>query len=386
MIVVIFLKELVDHLRDRRSVLGSMLLPIIGPLMLWGIFELVLDLSRDRPLQVPVVGAEHAPGLMEYLAAHGVETLPAPVDPEASVRSGDVALVLEIDADYPNRFKAGKSAYVRVIVDESHNKAHKTVRRVERLLLTYSQTLGSLRLMARGIAPEVAAPVLIEAVDLATPQKLAANLLNIIPMFLMLAALVGGMNIAIDTTAGERERGSLEPLLLNPASRATIATGKWLATFAAGSVVALVTLLGFMLTVRLLSLEKIGLRVQLGSYEALLMLGAVLPLAAFGAALQMLIATFAKSFKEAQTYLNLLNLLPLAPSMYLMLQPGQSERWMLPLPALAQVTTVVDVMRGDAVPLWHLAIIAGSSTVYVLICLFGLVGLLGKERIIFGRN
>ncbi len=386
MIRVIFSKEVVDHLRDRRSVLGSLLLPIIGPFMLWGIFELVSDLQRERPLQVPIAGAEHAPGLVRYLESNGVETLPPPADPEAGVRRGDLALALVIDAEYPERFKAGKSARVRLIVDESQSKSLRSVRRMERLLLTYSQTLGSLRLIARGISPEVAAPVLVEAIDLATPQKLAANLLNVVPLFLMLAALVGGMNIAIDTTAGERERGSLEPLLLNPIERASIALGKWLATFAASTAVALVTLCGFALTVRLLPLETLGLKVLLGPYEALAMLAAVIPLAAFGAALQMLIATFAKSFKEAQTYLNLLNLLPLAPSMYLMLQPGPTQWWMLPLPALAQVATVVDVMRGEPVPAWHHVVTAGSSLILSVICLLWLVRLLGKEHIIFGRS
>jgi sodium transport system permease protein len=115
------------------------------------------------------------------------------------------------------------------------------------------------------------------------------------------------------------------------------------------------------------------------------MLLAVAPLALFGSALQMLIATFARSFKEAQTYLNLLNLLPMAPSMFLMLEPAQSEWWMLPLPTVAQIATLVDVMRGEVVPAWHLLVICSSSLAYAAVCLGCLVYLLGQERIIFGR-
>ncbi len=386
MIRLIFLKEIIDHLRDRRSVLGSFVLPIVGPLLLLGIFRLLLDLQSDRTLQVPVVGREHAPRLVQYLEANGAEILPAPTNPEELVRHGEADVVIVIDPTYPERYRAGKSAPVQLIIDDSRNESHKNVRRIERILLAYSQSLGALRLMARGISPEVAAPVELEELDLATPEKLAANLLNVVPLFLMLAALVGGMNLAIDTTAGERERGSLEPLLLNPVPRSSIVIGKWLATVLASTAVAVVTLLGFMLTVHFLPLEELGMKVLLGPYQALVMLAAVLPLALFGSGVQMLVATFARSFKEAQTYLNLLNLLPMAPSMFMMFRPAQTEWWMLPLPTMAQVGTVVDVMRGEVVPPWHLAVIASSSFAYAAICLVCLVRLLRRERIIFGRG
>jgi sodium transport system permease protein len=239
--------------------------------------------------------------------------------------------------------------------------------------------------MTRGVSPEIATPLEIEAHDLATPEKLAANVLSVVPLILMLAALVSGMNVAIDTTAGERERGSLEPLLLNPVPRSSLVAGKWLATSLASLVVATVTLLGFMVTVHFLPLEELGLKVLLGPYEALVMWAAIAPLALFGSGLQMLIATFARSFKEAQTYLNLLNLLPMAPSMFLMFEPTRSATWMLPLPTLAQVGTVVNVMRGEPVPFWHLAVIAVSSLAYTALCLFLLVRMLHREQIIFGR-
>lgn len=386
MIRHVMLKELIDHARDRRSVVGSFVLPVLGPLLLLGIFHLVSDLSRDRALSLPVVGSEFAPRLVEYLRASGVEILPAPLYPEDSVRRGEADVVLVIDPSYGERFEGGHSAPVRLMVDDSRNDAHRSVRRVERLLVGYAQSLGALRLMARGISPEVASPLELDEIDLATPEKLAANLLNIVPLFLMLAALVGGMNVAIDTTAGERERGSLEALLLNPVRRRTLVVGKWLATSLASLAIASVTLLGFMLMVRFLPLEKLGMKMLLGPYEAAVLWAAIAPLALFGSGLQMLIATFARSFKEAQTYLNLLNLLPMAPSMFLMFEPARSATWMLPLPALAQVGTVVDVMRGEPVPAWHLGVILVTSLVYTALCLLALERLLRSEKIIFGRT
>jgi sodium transport system permease protein len=383
---LIFWKELLDHLRDRRSMLGSFILPLMGPLLLFGIFRLVVDLQRDRPLELPVVGAEAAPRLIRHLQAHGVAILPAPANPEELVRRGQADLVLIIDPSYPERYAAGKSARLDLIMDQSRSESQGNVRRIERILLGYSQGLAALRLMARGIAPDVASPIELSEIDLATPEKLAARLLNVVPLILMLAALMGGMNLAIDTTAGERERGSLEPLLLNPVPRSSLVIGKWLATLAASSAVTLVSLLAFMITIHFLPLETLGMKVIFGPRAAVMILAAVLPLALFGAGLQLLIATFARSFKEAQTYLNLLNLVPMAPSMFMMLEPVQTQWWILPLPTLAQIATIGDLMRGEAVPAWHLLVIATSSALYTGLCLAALVHLLGKERIIFGRS
>jgi sodium transport system permease protein len=382
---LVFLKELIDHWRDRRSLLGSMVLPLLGPLLLIGLFRIVEKLEQERPLDVPVVGAQYAPRLITDLVANGVHILPAPPDPENLVRKGDADMVLVIESSYAEHYKAAQLARVRLIVDDSRTESHKNVRRVERILLAYTQSLGALRLMARGIAPQAATPLSLEEIDLATPQKLAANLLSMVPLFLMLAALVGGMNLAIDSTAGERERGSLEPLLLNPVSRRSIVVGKWLATALASTIIALVTLLGFMLTIARLPLERLGMRVALGPAEAGQILAAILPLTLFGAGLQMLVATFARSFKEAQTYLGLLNLLPMVPAMFLMLGPPPDSWWMLTIPTMAQVGVVVRVLRGDLVPAWQLAVIALSSLAYSAVCVAALERLLTRERIVFGR-
>jgi len=382
---LVLFKELVDHWRDLRSVTGSLVLAVMGPLLLFGLFQIVQNLEKERPLDVPVVGAEQAPHLIQHLVANGVHVLPPPPDPEALVRKGDADMVLVIDDHYAERYKASQLARVRLIVDDSRNESHKNVRRVERILLGYTQGLGALRLMARGVSPQAATPLALEELDLATPQKLAANLLSMVPLFLMLAALVGGMNLAIDSTAGERERGSLEPLLLNPVSRRSLVLGKWLATAFASMIVALLTLVGLTLTIQHLPLEQLGMKVALGPKEAGLILAALLPLTLFGAAVQMLIATFARSFKEAQTYLGLLNLVPMVPAMFLMMGSTQNAWWMYPLPTVAQVTVVVSVLRGDVIPGWQLLVIALSSLLYSALCVVVIERLLGRERIIFGR-
>jgi len=180
---LVFHKELLDHWRDRRSLLGSLVLPLLGPLLLIGIFQIVENLEKERPLDLPVVGAEHAPRLIADLVANGVHVLPGPPEPEEVVREGDADMVLVIDSSYAEHYRSAQLARVRLIVDDSRTESHKNVRRVERILLAYTQGLGALRLMARGVAPQTATPLGLEEIDLATPQKLAANLLSMLLTF-----------------------------------------------------------------------------------------------------------------------------------------------------------------------------------------------------------
>ncbi|RMG10977.1 MAG: ABC transporter permease [Deltaproteobacteria bacterium] len=385
MIRVVCGKEVRDHARDLRSLAGALALPVLGPIVVFLVFDFIADLERDRPLEVAVVGREHGPKLAEYLQAHGVRLLPPPAVPEEAVQQGEVDMVLIIEPEYARRFRSGRPAPVQLLQDSSRSRARKNVRRVEELLRAYSGEIGTMRLLVRGLTPDLATPLSIERVDLATPEKLAANLLNMVPLFLMLAALVGGMNVAIDTTAGERERGSLEPLLLNPVPRGALVLGKWLATSLAGLLVTLVTLAGFVGALAFLPLEDVGLRVVFGPREAGVVLAAILPLALLGAAVQMLVATFARSFKEAQTYLNLLNLVPMVPSMLLMFSPVEDAWWTPFVPTVAQITAVVDVMRGEAVSAARLGAIWASSLVPTAACLLVLTRLLKSERIVFGR-
>ncbi len=385
MIRIVVTKELRDHARDVRSVIGALVLPVLGPLIVLLLFLFVADLQRERPLHGAASNQDRAPLLIDYLTQHGARLEPAPKDPQLAVREGDFDFVLLIEADYDRRLASGRSAPVRVVMDASNYKAQQSVRRIEQLLFAYSQQLATQRLIVRGLSPELARPLELDEVDVATPERLASDLLNVIPLFLMLAALVGGMNVAIDTTAGERERGSLEPLLLTPAPRTALVVGKWLATSIAAALVAVVTLVVFVVSIAWTPFEEVGLRVSLGAAEALLMLVALLPLAFFGAALQMLVATFARTFKEAQTYLNLLNLLPMVPSLLLMLSPGSRQWWMTLVPTVAQVTTVVDILRGEEVGVVDLSLIWMSSALLASLCLYLLVRLLARERIVFGR-
>ena len=380
LVQVVLGKELSDHVRDRRSVMTALLFPILGPALFAMMFTVIAGWMReDRPVKISVVGAEQAPNLIAFLKRAGAEIDTAPADYEQKIQDGELDVVLVVPPEYGPDFEAGRPATVKMVVDNSRNSARVIVRRTEAILQAYSGTIANLRLLARGVSPDLARAVSIDEVDLATSEKMAANVLNMVPMFLLLAALMGGMHLAIDATAGERERGSLEPLLVNPISRSALVTGKWLATVVATLVTVLLTLIGFKIAIGRVPLEDLGVRAQFGPDQMMSMLAVLIPLALMAASLQLLISTYARSFKEAQSYVQMLTLIPVVPATLLSLSPIKPQLWMMGIPFLGQNLLVTDLMRGEGLNVAGLGLSIGGAAVVTAVCLAA------ASTIIYGR-
>ena len=379
-------KELTDALRDRRSLISALLFPILMPLMITLMFGALARLEgSDRPLEAPIAGRENAPNLIAWLEERGVVVVDAPADPEAVVRDGDVDLVMVIDEEYGEQFRSVQPAVIRIIHDSSQSASGSSIRRVRNLLRSYGTEVAVLRLVARGVSPSVIQAVRVDDLDLATPAQSAARLFVMLPMFLIMAAFIGGLNVAIDTTAGERERQSLEPLLVNPVSRTALTVGKWLATCLFGLVASVLTLIAFLFMMRFVPLEQLGMQLNLGPWELAVMLCATAPMALFASALQMFMATFARSFKEAQTYASILIFLPMIPGFVTQIYPLQPAGWMMVVPALAQQLLLVDVVGGEPVAALNFVISAVATTLLAFLFLFFTSRMLQQEKIVFGR-
>lgn len=383
---VIFRKELVDHLRDRRSLSSALLFPLISPLIFAVSFSMVASWeSSDKPLEVPVAGRERAPSLIAFMERAGAHIRAAPADYERRIREGELEVTLVIPPEFAKDFSAGKPATVQVVQDTSNNRSRKTVVRTENLVRAYGKQIGALRLLARGVSPELAQPLKPDDVDVATKQQQAATLLNMIPVFLLMGAFIAGMHVAIDAMAGERERGSLEPLLVNPVTPAAVVLGKWLATVSAGCAGVAVMLVGFLAAVRAIPLEQLGMRVSFGASEVARLVAIMIPLVFLTSAVQLLVATFARSFREAQTYVSLVMFIPVLPGLFLSISPVKPQAWMSWVPALGQQVLMTDVMRGDPTALLSWLGAAGGTLVLTALVLAASARLLVQERIVFGR-
>ena len=350
--LVVFIKECRESLRDRRVLLNALVLgPLFTPLLFLVLIHLIVgrELEKaEQPLPVAVIGADYAPNLVDDLRRQGMAQRPPVADPEAAVRDQSVDFVLRISPDFAQDWNAGRPAQVELIFDSSRQDLRSAIDRLESMLGTTSRRVGSLRLLARGIAPSLLSPVVIAVRDQATPESRGAMLLGMLPYFLMFTALLGGMWLAIDSTAGERERQSLEPLLINPVPRAQILLGKLMATalFSMSSLV--LGMLAFMAVGHLLPADEPGLALSIGPRFVLLALPIFAPLVVLIAAAQIWVASFARSFREAQTYLGLAQLVPLVPSILLMAVPMRPQLWMSAIPVFGQQVTILHLLRGEA--------------------------------------
>ncbi|MBX3187308.1 MAG: ABC transporter permease [Labilithrix sp.] len=383
---VVFRKELLDHARDRRTLFAAFFLPLLGPVLVFVVLTMVASwIANDKVVHLGVVGEERAPNLVAYLRRSGIEVTAAPPAFRELVRAGKLDAVVVIGDDYGAKLAKGVPARVELYVDDSRNAGRSRARRARLAIEGYGQQLGATRLLLRSVSPDLARPLDIEEIEVATSQELAANLLNMIPMFLLLVAFAGGMHLAIDGTAGERERKSLEPLLVNPVGRGAIVLGKWLATSTITTSYLVLTATGFAVAVRAAPMAKLGLRTSLGAPEIFAILAAVIPLALFAASVQMLTALFAKTFKEAQLYLTLLINVPIIPGLVLAFHPIDPSAPAMLVPVLSQALLVSSALRGEA---FHAGWTLLSAAVTLAVTAAALAAgsrLLGHERIVFGR-
>lgn len=351
--LVVAAKEIRESLRDRKILINAFLLgPLLGPLIFLVLINFLVsrELERaEKPLPVVVIGAEHAPNLIAALRQDGLEVRPAIPDPEAAVREQRADLVLRIAPAFAADWQAGKVAEVEMIFDSSRNDGASQIARLRNMLNRYSRSNGALRLLARGISPTLTAPLLVAERDQATPQSRGALLFMMLPYMLIFTAFMGGMSLAIDATAGERERQSLEPLLINPVPRARILAGKVLATAGFSLTAIVISLAAFMLTALFMPTGRLEMSVNLGWSFCLAVLPVMVPLVMLLSLLQTLVAAFSKSFREAQTALGLLQLLPMLTSVALVIAPLKSATWMYAVPLLGQQLTIMRSLRAEPV-------------------------------------
>lgn len=349
----VFAKETLDNLRDRRTLITALLSTLIGPAMVLVLYTVLGQVSSERaeqPLSLPVVGAENAPALISFMRQNDVTIMPGPADPEAEVRTGNLDVVLVIPSGFGDDFAGSRPATVRLVVDESRQSAGPVVRRASNLLDSYGRQIASLRLVARGVSPSVTQVLAVENVDVSTPQSMGAMLLYLVPFFLIFSVFGGGMYLAIDATAGERERGSLEPLLINPVGRAELVLGKLGAIIVFSLLAVAGTLIGFFVMLRLLPLEKLlGVSLILNPSSLVATFLIAIPMSLLASALQMVIGSYTRSFKEAQSYLGFLPLIPGLPGMVIGLIPFKVELWTMLIPTFGQQLLINQIVRGEDV-------------------------------------
>lgn len=357
-VLVVAAKEIVDNARDRRTLFSTLLFgPLFGPLMFAVLVNVMVTrnvASVSEPIDVPIIGAERAPNLVEFLHARGIHAADAQGLDDfdagaAAVRAGREDLVIVIDERFAEQFGTAAVARVGMIFDQSNTRANSRVSRARAALAAYRNQIGNLRLLARGIRPDVMRPLQIDEYDVSTPAGRSALLLGMLTYFLLFATLMGGLYLAIDTTAGERERKSLEPLLATPVSRASLLLGKMAATVCYMLLALVLTLIGFTIALKFLPLEQLGMSSGFDLATAAVAFAVLAPFTPLGAALMTVIASFTRSYKEAQTYLGIVVLVPTLPVILASLMNVKPSIALMWIPSLSQHLLVTTLIRQEPI-------------------------------------
>ena len=372
-VFTVFRKEISDALRDRRTLLTVLVSSVLlGPLVLVAISALVASLeSRAEARQVFVVGIEHAPSLKNWFERQTYSVKAAPADYEKQLRSAQLSdPVVVVPEGFEAALQRGESPTVELVSDSANQRSQAGAGPVARLLSGFSRERATLNLALRGISLELLEPMQVEDRDLASTQTRATQITGMLPYFVMMAVLYGALNAALDTTAGERERGSLEPLLMNPSERWVLVVGKWGAVASVGMLIAVLSCLSFLPGQWVLRSDTLAAMFQYGPREALMFLVVLLPFAAAVSALLMAVAIRCKSFKEAQASSTVVmlaaSLLPLVNVFSL----GGDSPWHLWVPALAQNVLMTRVLKGESFDAAQVLMPLGVCVVLASVCVW----------------
>lgn len=342
--------------------------------------------DESETLDVPVIGHEHAPNVVKFLSSKNINVVEAPEDRDGSindVKDGVHDLVIVIPESFGEDLANAVPATVEIISDRANTQARRESRRVLAALSEYNQQIATLRLVARGVSPGILRPLNIDQVDVSTPSGRSAILLGMLSYFFLFALLTGGMNLAIDATAGERERGSLEPLLCLPVKRDHLIYGKVMATCVFMALSLSLSLTTFYFVLEFVPLEELGMTPNYGPLQALIAFGLLVPFALVGASLMTLVASFTKSYKEAQTWVSVVLLAPTLPILVVSILMVRASTELMFIPSLSQHLLLVSMIKNEPLSLLDVSVSVSSTlligTLLTLVCarLYRREGLLG---------
>ena len=371
--LIIAAKELIDALRDRRTILMVMLVTLFGmPFMMVVLSESAnrYETQNDKK-QIWVAGLEHAPVLQNYIERQGYRIRVAPADYESQLQTKAlIDPVLVIDADFQEKLANGERPAVYVVMDVANQDSQSGVAPLKRLMQGFGMELAGLNLAMRGVSPDILNVVNVRERHLSRTLDSGAQLKGALSMMLMLTMVSAGLYAAIDTSAGERERGSLEPLMMNPVSSWSFTVGKWLAVGTLTMLVVVFSVLSIYPASFLIRNENMRIMLQFSHTELILLILVLLPLGLAVTAVQIAIAINGKSHKEAQARCTLLVVAAPLISMVSLFKQGADPVWFKWVPLLSQNQLMGKILNNEVVGSVDMLAPVLSCTVITVVALW----------------
>ncbi|RUO62529.1 ABC transporter permease [Pseudidiomarina insulisalsae] len=377
-IKIVWRKEMKDALRDKRSVMAAMSYAFFGPLLMAvAFYVLISQLTDTSDVKIDIEGGEYAPAFVQHLQSRGV------VQRDEPWPAGRQPITLEIAGDWDENIATAQPAKVTLTADFSSQKQRTDIRRVESAVEAYSTQLTYIRLQMRGIDPRITQGIDLVKHDTATKGSKAAILMGSVLIFILLSVFFSGMNVAIDISAGERERNSLELLLSQPLTTSQLVWGKSLAASAFAMFGGMLSAILIPIIFKLLPLHEIGMSISLGWPMVLLIILLLVPLALLATALQLFVSFRAKSFKEAQTYISLLLMAPMLVVFGVEFARVKNQL-LYYLPLTGQHQALLDIIKGEPLQ-WMAMLVSAIATFLVAVLLLKLISrMLSSEKVVFG--
>ncbi|WP_342118756.1 ABC transporter permease [Pseudoduganella sp. OTU4001] len=373
---IVLRKELVETLRDRRALSLLLLFVLMYPLLVGLVLQRQIDRATKperEGVELGVIGGDQAPTLMNQLRQRNVtikELEPANEEEiNALLRSQSVPAVLRLTPDFAENYHAMRPARVELWYNSASDSARK-LDEVEYVLRDYSRNIASARLLAHGVSPVNLNPVLVQRYDAGNSAARSANTISTMLGIFFIPAFMFCMSTAVDSTAGERERRSLEVLMAQPVRPADLIIGKWLAA-------SLLSIVGITLELAIahgilkyLPLEEIGLSWRLGWRDLAMVCLASVALSLFAAALEIALAINARSFKEAQTLVSFTMIVPLVPVIVVPMMNLSNSWWMYMVPVLSNQTLLRELAKGQSIGWLPFAQTFFSSLLLAMLCVW----------------
>ncbi len=398
---IVYRKELRDTLRDRRALISMIVVPILlFPLMTIGFGALAARLvqrAQQEGSTVMILGAENAPALARKIrAAEGFQVVPAAPDYVARINDKKLRAAIEFPPGFEQQLQANPAAppTVKIYHYAGELRSQFAVRSLQKVAREYRDQVVAERLAANHLSPGLLEPFKSEEQNVATPEKVGGNILGgLIPYFIIILCLTGAAYPAIDLTAGEKERGTIETILASAVGRGELVFGKFLMVLTASVTTAVLSLSSFSATFYFVrrSFEDTpgpgrpglqGLAFVISSKGVAAVFFMVLPLAVMFSAALLAIALLARSYKEAQSYIQPLIIVVILPALASLL-PGVELNPKLALVPILNVSLVSKEILTGNYPWGMIALIFGSSCLYAAAALFVAVRQFHREEVLF---
>ncbi len=396
----IYQKEMKDTMRDRRTLIFMLLVPVVAiPLLMMITTSLMMGVvskAQEEKAVIVVEGMNNLPSELqdsllnsELLAVKTPGDFPDTADLLDELKAGDFQALLSVPDGFRNAIAGESPTDIEIFFDKAEIKSEFAVDKIEDIFKPYRDKIIESRLASRSLSPDILNPFEINSQNVASAQKLAGNELGaMLPYLIIIMCFMGAMYPAIDLAAGEKERGTLETLLVSPASRGEFVMGKYLVVLTTAIVAALLSMASLTFSLNYMVNNMIGqmaselIQLQFNYQMVLLIIMIILPLAGIFASILLSVSIFARSFKEAQSYITALNMFIILPA-FISFLPGVKIDYKMALIPVVNVALVIkDAISGTIE--WNYVIVAFFSTLVLsAIALFFAKKWFERESVLF---